>query len=77
MGVTEFNWILGITGSLLMVGLTINAFFFKEVLTGLNEVKLQLAALVENSKEKERRIDALERDIREIKKECIKCQRSK
>lgn len=50
-----------------MVGLTINAYFIKEMLGSLNQVKLQTAVLIEKSSSKETRLNKVERDIKEIR----------
>ena len=74
MSVNILLWILGIVGTLILIGLSINAFFFKEILANLSEVKINVARLIENSANKERRITEIENEIKEIKRDCLKCK---
>lgn len=58
--------IVGLFGTL---ALSINAFFLRGIFYDLNEVKVKLAQIMENSKAKELRIEKLEAKIELLDKE--------
>lgn len=59
--------VLAIVGSFGTLALSINAFFLKGIYTDLNDVKIKMAQIFENAKNKDKRISALEDDIKELR----------
>lgn len=59
--------VLGIVGTFLTISLSINAFFLRGIFLDLNDVKVRIASIFENSKNKDKRLDKLEDEIKEIK----------
>ncbi len=59
--------VLSIVGGFMVVGLGINGFFLRGIFRDLNEVKIQFAVSIENSRHKEQRITNLENDVKELK----------
>lgn len=58
---------LSIIGVFIALGLTVNAFFLRGIFADLGAVKVNIAEIFENSKNKDSRIDALEAEIKELK----------
>ena len=63
-----FYTILSIIGFFCMVGLSVNAYFIKEMLESLNQVKVQTAVLIEKSESKEARLARVEREQEAMRK---------
>jgi predicted nuclease with TOPRIM domain len=59
--------VLIIVGSFLSIGMLLNAFFLKGIYSDLGELKIAVAQIMENSKEKIRRIEDLERKTEELR----------
>lgn len=59
-------YILGILGAALTVMLSINAYFVKSLLESLNQVKLQTAILIERSEAKEKRLQIVEEELKDL-----------
>ncbi len=59
--------LLSIIGGFLVLMLGINGYFLRGIFQDLNAVKLQLAVSIEASRHKEKRLDALEKEVKEIK----------
>ena len=59
--------VLAIVGSFGTLALSINAFFLKGIYTDLNDVKIKMAQIFENAKNKDKRISAIEDDIKELR----------
>lgn len=57
---------LSVVGSFIGIGLTINAFFLKGILSELSFVKIEIAKLSTRSESKEERLDKLEANEKEI-----------
>ncbi len=62
----EYIVIISIVGSLCTLGLSVNAFFLRGIFLDLNAVKVKLAEISVRSESKERRIEELEKNVREI-----------
>jgi hypothetical protein len=63
-----FYSILSIIGFFCVVGLSVNAYFIKEMLESLNQVKVQTAVLIEKSESKEARLSKVEREQDSMRK---------
>lgn len=50
-----------------MIGLAVNAFFIKEMLVSLNQVKIQTSVLLSQTADKERRIAKNEKEIEQFR----------
>lgn len=59
--------VLTIVGSFLVIMLGINGYFLRGIFQDLNAVKIQLAVSIENSRSKEKRISALENELKDIR----------
>lgn len=58
-----FYKVLSIIGSFTVLALMVNAYFIKEMLASLNQVKIQTARLIEKSENKEARLMKIEREV--------------
>jgi len=58
--------LITIVGSFLTVMLGINAFFLRGIYSDINDVKINMATIIANSKNKEKRLDDLEGNQKEI-----------
>ena len=58
--------VLIIVGSFLSVGMLVNAFFLKGIYSDLGELKIAVAQIMESSKDKIRRIEKLEQEIKQF-----------
>ena len=70
-------YLLSIMGGFLLVVMSINAFFFKEILNGQNKIKVDVAVLVSQAQAKEihiahieNNLDKLGHEIDKIKLNC-------
>lgn len=64
----EAEIILGIVGVIGTVALSINGYFLRGIYKDLNEVKIDLAKMIENSESKEFRIKELEKEHHSMRK---------
>jgi hypothetical protein len=58
--------LLGIIGAFLALGLSVNAYFIKQLVDSINQVKIQTAVLINSGTYAEKRINKLEENEREI-----------
>ena len=58
--------LLAIIGGFVALGLSVNAYFIKQLVDSLNQVKIQTAILLERDSGKEKRLGAIEHNQREI-----------
>ncbi len=67
--------LLTLIGSFISMGLVINAFFLKSILSDINQVKVSLARIEADSIGKEHRITSLENDNKTLEKRMNKLER--
>ena len=58
--------IISIVGTFLVAALGVNAFFLRGIYADLNDVKINMAIIITNSKSKEKRLNDLEENQKEI-----------
>jgi len=59
----SFEELLTITGAMLTLMLAVNAFFLRGIYQDLNDVRIQIATIFENSNNKETRLIAVEKEV--------------
>jgi len=69
----EFLWVLGGIGSILMLALSINAFFLKEIIMGLNDLRVKLAEITVEVKNYDHRLLVVERNVERIERAQLEC----
>jgi cell division protein FtsB len=64
--------VLAVIGSMIIILLGLNAFFIKELLDSLNQVKLQTAILIEKSTHSDKRMDSNDDRLDALESEVVK-----
>ena len=66
--------ILSIIGGILTIGITINAFFLKNILTGQNDIRVDIAKIATTLEGHSPRIAALEKIVKRLELEAVECR---
>ena len=70
----DVSIVIGIVGSFLALGLTVNGFFLKNLLSGQNKIEIDLAKLMVKVENYSGRIDTLEHNLRKMELEQVECR---
>ena len=70
----DMQIVIGIVGAVVTFGLSINAFFLKEIIKGLNDMRIRLAELTIQVKNYDHRLETLEKVVERVDQAQSNCK---